>query len=703
MRFPSLLTGLVLATTLAGQSSTSILVDLGTSGFPSNGGSTTWNDVHELNQTAPIASLLDWQGNSTGIQWQLEPGFQGANSAGTTTPQPGSALAEFPVTATRDVMYGSNETSVITLSQLGANTLVDLVFAASRTNVTDDRSTDYIVRGLNAAAATLNPSNNTTQTVTVSDILADANGEIRIEVRAAAANNNEPTYYYYLGGMELRTETFPTTPQILGFDQPRMVASRPQGSGTFATPLTVLESTGATPAVTLSAVDTGTGQPPTWLSLPASAVPGNGISVTFDESAASVGTQAATITASATGYQDITLDVTFTVRSPNSARNLLFYGNSYSQGNLGVPTLVKYLAEEGGHASPRSVARLVGGQSLLYHLTNPTQAAAITNELPLGEVWDTVVMQGMSLEATSQLGSPSEFRTNALAILTNVRAHSPGAKAVMYQTWARGPGSTFYPGSYPGPLAMHEEIRQNYQLAVADMNTAFGAGTAFLAAAGDAVALRAFEENLYDPDWSHPTAVTTLMAGLTIYQAVYRERACDITPDFSGSSNLVTHLASMGVSESEWEAYTGIAERVADLSVRRFPGSSEDFLLETGTGGALLACPVKGIALNDPLEVSMTSPNGTYDTKTAMLLFDGFATGFHPGPALAYPEWQFSPATMVVLATQAPLGPSGLNWNANLPVSLPGFSLLLQGLVLGPSPTRGNLIFTMTDAHELRM
>ena len=92
-----------------------------------------------------------------------------------------------------------------------------------------------------------------------------------------------------------------------------------------------------------------------------------------------------------------------TVRSAGTL-NLLYYGNSYSQGNGTVPSLVQFLAESAGFPSPYTVPKLVGGQNLAFHLNDPGQAAAISGALPLGETWDFVVLQGFSTEATVALG-----------------------------------------------------------------------------------------------------------------------------------------------------------------------------------------------------------------------------------------------------------------------------------------------------------
>jgi hypothetical protein len=679
--------------------SSQILVDMGGTDFPTNGIPVeAWNDVDASNMGTPF-ELIDTNGASSGVGWELIcPLFTGSNNSGTNAPQAGSLLDEFPPSATRDVLYGQNGSSVtVELTGFAPDTLASFTFAAARLSVSDMRTTDYVVQGFNAGLATLDPSNNVTETVTVSGIVPDPSGTISITMRAALANNNSEQYFY-IGAIQIDLENGGTVPQLIGFDQPALSVSVADGSGLFNTDLTVLENMGATPNINLSAIDDSTGMPPTWLSLPPSASVGLPITATFDESVLPTGSYSATVTAASIGYPDSTLSVTYQIGA-GTGLNLLFYGNSYSQGNSGVPALAGFIAEDAGYASPNVVAKLVGGQNLFFHLTDPNQVAAITTALPLGQSWDYVVMQGHSLEATNQYGAPAAFRANALSILTNVKAHSPSAKAVMYQTWARGPGFSGYPNTYVDPFEMHGDIHANYQLAVDDMNAAFGAGTAFLGRAGDAVALLEFDPSLYVADQSHPTAPTSLMASMSIFQAIYRKGVCDITPDFGTTTNLINRLNSLGIALADWNRYGGIAERIADTDVRRWPGSSEQLLLSSGINGGRNSCPTKIAGNLDVISATLTSPNDLYVGMPSFVILDPFLTGNTPGLLDPWPELHIH-APSAFFAKQTQMLGSSLTYTATIPGSFPGVSLLLQGLTLAPSPTTGNPAFTTTDAHE---
>ena len=371
--------------------------------------------------------------------------------------------------------------------------------------------------------------------------------------------------------------------------------------------------------------------------------------------------------------------------------NLLFYGNSYSLDNATIPAMVKAIAAEAGQPVPNVVPRLFGGSDLAFHRADPAQVAAISNSLPPGERWDYVVIQGLSVEATGDQGDPAAFRANALGIVANVRAHSPAARAILFQTWARGPGHPFYPAAFPSPLAMHNEIHGNYALAAVDIDIAFGVGTARVARAGEAVARLAFAAAYYHPDLSHPAREMTLLAAMTIYSAIWQAPVYPLAPDFTGAGLLATHFRANGYWGGQWYAVRGYADLVAERAVRRFPGSSEDLLVRTGTtshdSAAILRVP-NGTRVT----FSLRSPNGLYSGTFGALLVDTVPTR----PNLIWPEVWFQPSAVVLAAG---IVGGGLNYSVVLPPLEEPF--LLQGFALGASTQMGGRWFTCPDAQQI--
>lgn len=316
-------------------------------------------------------------------------------------------------------------------------------------------------------------------------------------------------------------------------------------------------------------------------------------------------------------------------------KNLLFYGNSYSSRNGSVANMVQQIAMQAGHPAPTIVKRLAGGQNLQHHATNSGQIAAISSSLPGNQTWDFVVMQGQSLEATQTLGNPTLFRTSAQNIANNVRSHSPAAKAVLYQTWARSLGHQFYPATFASPTPMHHEIRDNYRLATADINALFGPGAARTAAVGDGdgVALLEWMPSFYDPDLFHPAPMMTLLAGMSLYTSIYQEQVCNIPVSFAQGGALVNWLAGLGLTENGWHAMAAIADRCAEPSLRAFPGSSDHLLLESGTlPEPVDACANIPISQGQLLVLRLSSLNGVYDLSSGLLLVNLFPNGLPANP-----------------------------------------------------------------------
>lgn len=381
-------------------------------------------------------------------------------------------------------------------------------------------------------------------------------------------------------------------------------------------------------------------------------------------------------------------------------KNLLFYGNSFSFFNGGVAQLVRGIAIEAGFPAPTYQERLVAGQDLHYHATDPGQVAAIGNFLPPGQTWDVVIMQGISTEATQILGHPAQFVADAILILGNVRSHSPLATGVMYQTWARAPGHSFYPTYFANPLVMHTEIRTNYRNAIPALEAVFGAGAAVNSAVGDCAALLEFDPAIYYLDLHHPANELTVMASMCLFTSIYSRRACDITPNFSTPGPLGARLTSYGLNGADWQRLAGIADASAARSLRRYPGSGEQLLLETGSQpGFLSASPQKAITLGSVLQVRIRSRNGVYDTAPTVLLASLFASGQPPVPPVLYPEIAVDTGTMMVLR----FAPDLINpLTLSVPISFTalGASIMVQGLALAPSVETGNPLFTTTDGHE---
>ncbi len=212
-----------------------------------------------------------------------------------------------------------------------------------------------------------------------------------------------------------------------------------------------------------------------------------------------------------------------TATAASAQLNILFYGNSFTQGSGGVQNIVRDIATAAGQPTPYVRSAAIGGWSLEQHLQVNT--AVITTGIPPGQNWDFVVLQDYSTQPT-RLGSTQAHRTSALALFDVVRAHSPGVNAVMYETWARAPGHSYFTGPNPvfpgGPNEMQAEVTNGYMLSTADINAARGAGTAARAPVGTAWQSTNWN-NLHGGDLYHANNRGSLLAGLVLYSTIYNQ------------------------------------------------------------------------------------------------------------------------------------------------------------------------------------
>jgi len=233
-------------------------------------------------------------------------------------------------------------------------------------------------------------------------------------------------------------------------------------------------------------------------------------------------------------------------------RSILFFGNSFSQSGPGVDELVRRLAVAAGHAEPHVFGLFVGGKDLRWHHANAT--SIIASQIPAGETWDHVVLQGHSLRPTSHPteGDPARFRTAALGLFEATLYHSPGAEAVLFETWARAPGHAFYPDLWPEPAAMQAELRAGYARAAHELSTL---GPAEVAPVGSAFEAGAFDTALYADDLWHARNQGALVTGLTLYGSIYDDPTL-------ADLELTQLAADLGLSPAETARAVAMAEAV---------------------------------------------------------------------------------------------------------------------------------------------
>lgn len=143
-----------------------------------------------------------------------------------------------------------------------------------------------------------------------------------------------------------------------------------------------------------------------------------------------------------------------------------------------------------------------------------------------------------------------------------------------------------------------------------------------------------------------------------------------------------------------------------EANLHIYPGSNEDLVLETVVNfWGNPEASVRFAEAGDFVTMSVHSPLGTFAPGTMLLLGQGFPTGSPPAPVIGYPELRIQPGAYFLLAPglapawEIPIT-NGFTWGFAVPVSYPGYSLMVQGFAL--SPLAANGYFATTEGHELR-
>ena len=221
-------------------------------------------------------------------------------------------------------------------------------------------------------------------------------------------------------------------------------------------------------------------------------------------------------------------------------QNILFYGNSFTNG-LGstdsVPNVVRDIAVAAGRPAPTIQNAAVNGRDFVWHLANNT--SVISTALTSGETWDYAILQNFST-APTHLGNLAQHRTDSVTMYQEIANHSPNFIPILFETWARAPGHSFYTGESPnfpgGPSEMQAEVRNGYRLASQDIDAVAGLDTSRIAEVGDRWEDASWN-NLHSSDLYHAQNRGTLLSALEIYSTIYTADTAEL--DLSG---VLSHL-----------------------------------------------------------------------------------------------------------------------------------------------------------------
>jgi hypothetical protein len=215
--------------------------------------------------------------------------------------------------------------------------------------------------------------------------------------------------------------------------------------------------------------------------------------------------------------------------SQAAPKDIIWFGNSFTNatccgGSVSVPNTLSLIAIAAGWEAPNNRNASVDGQSLQYHLTS--NLGPITTGIAPGGQWEHVVLQDFSTMPT-HIGNLAQHISSSVALYQKVAQHSPNVVPVMYETWARGFGHSYYAGGSPafpgGPAQMQAELRDGYKQSTAAINTLVGSNLAKYAPVGDVWESRNFDGTMYAGDIYHANDRGTLLNALVLYATIYED------------------------------------------------------------------------------------------------------------------------------------------------------------------------------------
>ena len=239
--------------------------------------------------------------------------------------------------------------------------------------------------------------------------------------------------------------------------------------------------------------------------------------------------------------------------------NILFIGNSFTNGGP-IPTVVQSIALDAGWASPNVTNAAVDGQSLSYHRTSATTLAHIDSG-----GWDYVVLQEYSTKPTDNVGPASVFKADATFLYDRVKASSPAAQIVLYETWARHEDHSIYPGTFTNRIQMQTQLNTHYH-DCADNYIPTNSSAAVktdvtVAPAGQAWHANYLDLNLmlHGGDLYHAGSLGQYLNSLAIYSTIYQSSVTGLSPQ-------------LGVSQADAAYLQTICDAVTSGTISQFTG-----------------------------------------------------------------------------------------------------------------------------------
>ncbi|UYQ95238.1 fibronectin type III domain-containing protein [Chitinophaga horti] len=155
-----------------------------------------WNNLNRMAVSGDsYPGIKDAAGNTTGVALTIVSNWQAVNGGDNTTTLGSTTYNNsgvYPDVVISSGFWTQNATQTFKLTGLEANYKYNFTFFGSRGGIADTRTTAYSING---TTVTLVASNNSSNTVSINNISADANGEVSINM------GNTAGQYGYIGAM----------------------------------------------------------------------------------------------------------------------------------------------------------------------------------------------------------------------------------------------------------------------------------------------------------------------------------------------------------------------------------------------------------------------------------------------------------------------------------------------------------------------
>jgi len=226
-----------------------------------------------------------------------------------------------------------------------------------------------------------------------------------------------------------------------------------------------------------------------------------------------------------------------TLASPSTATldlpdHILFFGNSLTYWNMGVPEHVKELAASANPSLPIEVLMIASSGATLEDHWGYTDSAI--REGP----WDFDILQ----EYPQGVQTNEQFFESVRKF--NEEIKKAGAQTVLYMTWERGS---------PNPAVTIEKIAQAHSL----IATELGIKVAPVGLAWQRSIQERPNLELFEPDRDHPSVRGTYLASCVLYATIFGQSPIGI--DYQPADM----IAGVESSEGKWEKWLMTEDEVA--------------------------------------------------------------------------------------------------------------------------------------------